>query len=129
MLCDVASKYGISVCIEPASLLITNFLTSPKEVVEIIASVNQPNLAMLLSSAYIAQSNSDFEMLKYNTPLLRHVHLESSTSYHVPLAPTLEESFDYKNFIYNLKKFCNYSGPFAFPAHVDERFFSFLREL
>lgn len=128
MLCEAASRFEISVCIEPASLRVTNFLTTAAEVAEIIASVGQPNLFMMLSSAYSAQAGLDFQELKPHAALLSHVHIEHPATRKTPLPPSPEDGFDYRAFIHALEQECGYSGSFALPAGVLPAFFSILKE-
>ncbi|MEJ5183609.1 MAG: TIM barrel protein, partial [Rectinemataceae bacterium] len=129
MLCDVASRFGMRVCIEPASPRVTNFLTTPAEVAEIIASVGQQNLAMLLSSAYVAQTALNMEELVPYAALLRHVHLEHPRTRRVPLPPTVEDGFDYRTFLKALQVQCSYTGSLALPSRTESRFLAALKGL
>ncbi|MCX8013686.1 MAG: sugar phosphate isomerase/epimerase, partial [Rectinema sp.] len=128
MLCEVALKFGITVCIEPASPRVTNFLTTPAEVAEIIASVGQPNLGMLLSTAFCAQTALGTEELIPHAALLRHVHLEHPRTQRAPLPPSAEDGFDYQTFMKTLEDLCGYAGSFALPGHVEPGFLSALKE-
>ncbi|MDH7484261.1 MAG: TIM barrel protein [Spirochaetales bacterium] len=122
MLCDVASRFGMTVCIEPASPRVSNFLTTPAEVAEIITSVGQQNLAMLLSSAYVAQTALNMDELVPHAALLRHVHLEHPHTRRMPIPPTLEDGFDYRTFLKALEVQCSYTGPLALPSRTEPRF-------
>jgi hypothetical protein len=127
MLCDAASRFGISVCIEPASPKVTNFLTTPEEIAEIIESVGQPNLSMLLSSAYVAHTRIALEEIQPHAALLRHVHLEHPDTRRKPVPPAGDDGFDYREFITALKEHCFYTGPYALPAGVEPQWFSAMK--
>lgn len=72
---DIASKFGVTVVIEPLNSFETNMITSVKEGAEFCRELNRPCVKLLADSYHMLVDGEKFETLKDYTDVLVHAHI------------------------------------------------------
>lgn len=72
---DIASKFGVTIVIEPLNSFETNIITSVKEGAEFCRELNHPNVKLLADSYHMLVDGEKFETLKDYADVLAHAHI------------------------------------------------------
>lgn len=119
MLCDIAERHGIRVCVEPLGPRRTNFLNSLPEVAEAIDSIGKPNLAIALGSADIAEIGIQDEELSQYGKIIIHARLEKRRNQAgCAEGGSASESIECLPFLASLKKIA-FRGTISLPGFSD----------
>jgi len=77
MVAEIAEKNKMAFCLEPLGSKRTNFLNSLEEIVGVINSVGKKNLAIMIASSDITETNMRTEEIFYYRDLIGHAYLDS----------------------------------------------------
>jgi sugar phosphate isomerase/epimerase len=121
MLCGVAEKWGITVCLEPLSPRRTNFLTTLQETVDCVALIGKQNLAVSigLRTLYeLSEGGETYDECLAYKEYIAHLHVENPTQARVLTSPRPSDGFDYRSF-FALVKQMGYEGIVTLPEDAD----------
>lgn len=82
MICDIAAEYQITVLLEAVHKYMCDYLTYTREVVDCVASLRIPNLAMVLDYYHAMVMNEDLDDFGYAMPYVRHLHISTNLENH-----------------------------------------------
>ncbi len=73
---DYAASRGVTIVLEPVTMLQTNFINSTKEGIDLVKSINHPNFRLMVD---IYHSNIEdpnlYDALRMASPVLSHIHI------------------------------------------------------
>lgn len=98
---DVASKYGITIVIEPLNKNETNIVNSVAEGLKLVKEVNHPNIKLLADFFHMRVENEDMSIIEECGAYLKHTHIANGTGRVYPLS---EKEDIYGDFFDKLKK-------------------------
>ncbi|TFG81623.1 MAG: sugar phosphate isomerase/epimerase, partial [Spirochaetales bacterium] len=128
LLCGIAERFDIRVCLEPLGPRRTNFLNSFEELEECLSLINKPNLAMAISPRDLMELGTDeAALLKYGT-MIAHVHMEHPVSPDTSVPPHPSDRYDYLPFLRALVTI-GYSGVVALPPGSTKETLSYCMHL
>jgi len=118
MLCGIAERYGITVCVEPLSSRRTNFINTPAEAVECFSLVGRPNLALAIGLRDLRESGADPSSLSEFKGRIAHLQVENPGRPLESLAPRPSDGFDYSPFFRAVRSL-DYEGALSLPPDAD----------
>jgi sugar phosphate isomerase/epimerase len=124
MLCDIGEQHGMEICLEPLGPRRTNFINSLPEALQVIDSVDKPNLAIALSSSAYAEIGITDEEISAFAGRIVHARVEflrDARPGH-QAADTGTLSF------FGALKNIGYQGAIALPGDADEAALKACRE-
>lgn len=89
---ECASKYGVTVAIEPLNKGETNCINSVSEGAAMIKRINHPNIKLLADIYHMGVENESMDAIAENKDSLCHVHIATPNGRAFPLK---EEEYDY----------------------------------
>lgn len=116
MLCDIGVQYGMEICLEPLGPRRTNFINSLSEALEVIDSVNKPNLAIALSSAAFSEIGITDDELAAFEGRIAHARVEVPRDARTGIQTADLGALPFFRALKNIK----YQGTIALPGDADE---------
>ena len=116
MLCDIGEQYGMEICLEPLGPRRTNFINSLSEALQVIDSVNKPNLAIALSSSAYAEIGITDDELAIFAGRIAHARIEFSRD----ARPVSQAEDPGLPPFFKALKHIGYQGAIALPGDSDE---------
>jgi len=89
---DVASKYGITIVLEPLNRAEANTITTVTEGAEIVRKLNHPNVKLLADIYHMAKENESLDVIAENKDIILHTHIANPEG---RICPTAEDEYDY----------------------------------
>ena len=128
ILCGIAERYGIEVCLEPLGPRRTNFINSLDELKSSLSLIARNNLSMVLSPRDLVEMGLQASDMLQEDYKIRHVHLENPGFPETALAPDPADGHDYTAFLAVLHR-RNYSGIIALPPGSSESSLRYCKDL
>jgi sugar phosphate isomerase/epimerase len=128
MLCDIAERFGITVCIEPLGAKRTNYLNTPKEMVDFFSLIGKSNLAMAIGPRDLVEMGLGPEALSTFKDSIAHIILEHPLTADTSVPPLPSDGYDYAPFFASLGKL-NYEGTASLPHDADTESLDYCRKL
>lgn len=128
---DEARQYGITAVVEPLNLSETNIVNSINEGLELVKSINHPNIRLLADFYHMRRESEDMQVILETGGYLRHLHIANSNGRRYPADKNEDQ---YISFFNALKKI-GYDGRISIEASTDDfkadakKALSLLREL
>ncbi|HEY2433249.1 MAG TPA: sugar phosphate isomerase/epimerase family protein [Vicinamibacterales bacterium] len=97
---DAASRYRITVTIEPLRRQETNIVNTAAEGLELVKAVNHPNFQLMIDFYHLASEHEDPAVVLKAKDHLRHLHVANPNG---RVFPQTWSEFDYAPFFANLK--------------------------
>ena len=98
---EIASKYDMTVVIEPLGKGETNNINSVKEGADIVRHLDHPNVKLLCDIYHFETENEPIENITDNKDILKHFHIANPDGRKYP-KPT--DAYDYTKFADTMKK-------------------------
>lgn len=128
ILCGIAERFGLTVCLEPLGPRRCNLLNSLSETADCIARVAKPNLAMLASPRDLHEMHEPATELLHYRHLVAHVHLENPLHMQQSRPPQAGDGADYQPFLKVLRDM-DYAGVITLPAATTAEALRYCRSL
>jgi sugar phosphate isomerase/epimerase len=110
MLCDINADYNITVLIEPLSTVVSNFILSIPEVLDLRDELQCLNIVPFIDLRWHVDGNHPMdEIITYRNEIA-HIHIDNPLpKFPVRYIPRTTDEYDYTPFFDALKKIC-YKG-------------------
>ncbi len=114
MLCGIAERFGIDVCLEPLGARRTNFINSFEDIRECFSMLDKPNLAVLVSPRDLVELHAGMSEMTDCGQRIGHVHLEHPEIPGSSVPPRSSDRYDYVPFMDALRRM-DYDGVVSLP--------------
>lgn len=128
ILCGMAERYGIEVCLGPLGARRTNFLNTLPELRECFSLIDKHNLSMLLSSRDLYEIALEPGTLVAGSDRISHVHLEYPRSPEGLVPPDPADGYDYLPFLLALRRRF-YKGIISLPPGSTAQSLTYCKQL
>lgn len=117
-LCEINARYNITVLLEPLSPVVSNFILSVPEAIELAEELDIKNLKPFVDLRWFVDEKRSYdEIVKYSDQI-QHIHIDNpATPFPERPIPRLTDDFDYVPFMETLKKIC-YKGIISCEANT-----------
>lgn len=104
LMAKIAGENGMELILEPLGPKYSNYIQTIPEAVALIQKVNMPNLFVMADIRHMYWSNESFEDLVEYVSYIHHVHIDYPVSYPERGYPSIEDDYDYSEFLHALKR-------------------------
>lgn len=119
MFCDIAGENGMELILEPLGPRYSNYLNTIPEAVRVIKLANMPNAFTMVDLRHLVASAESYEDIITFKDYIHHVHIDYPSSYPARRFPSLEDDFNYNDYLSALKK-AGYNGDITVEADTPE---------
>ena len=128
LLCEIAERYDITVCLEPLSDRRTNFLNSLQETIDCFSVIGSPNLSLTIGLRSLVELSVNVADLRIYKDSIAHIHIENPDHSHEITSPRVTDDYDYAAFFKAVREI-HYAGVLSLPYDADETALLYCKKL
>jgi len=128
ILCGMAERFDIEVCLEPLGPRRTNFINSLDELQSCISLIDKNNLSIMISPRDLAEMNLEVVDILRGNNHIGHVHLENPGYPASSQPPAESDGYDYMKFLGGLQD-RGYTGVISLPNGSSKESLTYCKQL
>ena len=118
LVCEINAKHNITVLLEPLSPVVSNFILSIPEAIELAQELGVKNMKPFVDLRWFVDEKRPYDEIVKYADQIQHIHIDNPiTPFPERPIPRLTDNFNYTPFIEMLKEIC-YKGIISCEANT-----------
>lgn len=119
LMAEITAKNGQELILEPLGPRYSNYINTVEQAVQIIKKVGANNLFTMADLRHMVGANDPFSNIECYLPYIHHLHIDYPLSYPERLYPSVEDDYDYSDYLRAIMK-ARYDGTITVEADIPD---------